>query len=47
MYEDDEDKKVKYQEEMFKANTPRGDNMMTLDEWILFAMEKVFKKLVQ
>ena len=43
---DEEDKKVAFQETMFKANNPRGDDRMTLDEWVSFAMEKVFKKLV-
>ena len=45
MFEDEEEKKVKFQEELFKANTPRGDDKMTLDEWISFSMEKVFTSL--
>eukprot|EP00092_Neocalanus_flemingeri_P040133 GFUD01043715.1.p1 GENE.GFUD01043715.1~~GFUD01043715.1.p1 ORF type:complete len:258 (-),score=69.25 GFUD01043715.1:105-878(-) len=46
MYEEDEDKKAAFQDTLFKANNPRGDEKMTLDEWIKFAMEKVFKKLI-
>merc|ERR1712183_178778 len=46
MYEDDEDKKIYFQEILFKTSNPRGDDKMTLDEWISFAMEKVFKKII-
>jgi hypothetical protein len=45
MFEDEEEKKVKFQEELFKANTPRGDDKMKLDEWISFSLEKVFTSL--
>lgn len=45
MFEDEEEKKVKFQEELFKANTPRGDDNMALYEWISFSMEKVFTSL--
>eukprot|EP00092_Neocalanus_flemingeri_P040134 GFUD01043716.1.p1 GENE.GFUD01043716.1~~GFUD01043716.1.p1 ORF type:complete len:258 (-),score=77.43 GFUD01043716.1:76-849(-) len=47
MYEEDEEKKAAFQDTLFKANNPFGDEKMTLDEWIRFAMEKVFKKLIQ
>jgi hypothetical protein len=43
---DEEEKKVKYQEELFKANTPTGNDKMTLDEWVSFDMERFFKRLV-
>ena len=43
---DEEENKVKYQEELVKAITPMGNDKMTFDEWVRFAMEKLFKRLV-
>ena len=37
---------MKNQEELYKANTPRDNDMMTLGEWVRFAMEKVFKNMI-
>eukprot|EP00092_Neocalanus_flemingeri_P032422 GFUD01035261.1.p1 GENE.GFUD01035261.1~~GFUD01035261.1.p1 ORF type:complete len:259 (-),score=68.08 GFUD01035261.1:49-825(-) len=45
MYEEDEKKKEAFQDTLFKANIPRGDLKMTLDEWISFAME-MYEKLI-
>eukprot|EP00092_Neocalanus_flemingeri_P025907 GFUD01028075.1.p1 GENE.GFUD01028075.1~~GFUD01028075.1.p1 ORF type:complete len:259 (+),score=66.13 GFUD01028075.1:125-901(+) len=47
MYEKDATKKAAFLNTLFRANNPRGDEKMTLDEWILFAMEKVFKVFIK
>jgi len=45
MYDEDEAKKTAFQEGCFLGSNPRGDDKMTLDEWVGFA-RKVFCKLL-
>merc|ERR1712055_598529 len=42
LFEEDEDLRIVYQDKLFNAAIPRGDDRMTVDEWVKFAMEKVF-----
>ena len=46
MYAKDEEKKITYYDWLFAAAIPRGDGKMTLDEWVKFAMDGVFKAFV-
>jgi len=46
LYEEDEERRVAFQERMFVGANPRGDDRLTLDEWVKFAMN-VFLTMTQ
>ena len=41
----DSKKKINHREAMFKKYNTRGDGLMTFDEWLVYALETIFRKL--